>query len=67
MFRDYSRIFVWKVGKKEDLPNEKQKRKTEVEEKLQVLNDKKHSLVQLLKQVNFSGLYHFVRYSLVFL
>lgn len=36
---------------KEDLPNEKQKRKTEVEEKLQVLNDKKHSLVLLLKQI----------------
>lgn len=31
--------------------DEKQKRKREVEEKLQVLNQKKHNLVQVLKQV----------------
>ncbi|PON61031.1 tRNA (Ile)-lysidine synthase [Parasponia andersonii] len=37
--------------KKEDLLNEKNKWKREVEEKLQVLNDKKHNLVQVLKQI----------------
>lgn len=37
--------------KKEELDIEKVKRKNEVEERLKVLNDKKHGLVQLLKQV----------------
>lgn len=37
--------------KKEDVLDEKQKRKREVEEKLQVLNQKKHNLVQVLKQI----------------
>lgn len=35
----------------EDVLDEKQKRKKEVEEKLQVLNQKKHNLVQVLKQI----------------
>ncbi|XP_062116365.1 uncharacterized protein LOC133830407 [Humulus lupulus] len=37
--------------KNEDMPSDKIKRKKEVEEKLQVLNDKKHNLVQVLKQI----------------
>ncbi|KAL6175581.1 hypothetical protein ACLB2K_052220 [Fragaria x ananassa] len=36
---------------KEVVLDEKQKRKREVEEKLQVLNQKKHNLVQVLKQI----------------
>ncbi|KAI4343811.1 hypothetical protein L6164_011118 [Bauhinia variegata] len=36
---------------KVDLPNEKEKRKKEVEDKLQVLNAKKHNLVLVLKQI----------------
>lgn len=34
-----------------DLSDEKEKRKREVEEKLQILNEKKHNLVQALKQI----------------
>lgn len=34
-----------------DLLNDKEKRKKEVEDKLQVLNAKKHNLVLVLKQV----------------
>ncbi|KAK6924927.1 hypothetical protein RJ641_009253 [Dillenia turbinata] len=34
-----------------DESNDKEKRKKEIEEKLQVLNEKKHNLVQVLKQV----------------
>lgn len=37
----------------EDASNDKEKRKKEVEEKLQVLNEKKHNLVQVLKQVTY--------------
>ncbi|KAF3437120.1 hypothetical protein FNV43_RR19873 [Rhamnella rubrinervis] len=33
------------------VPNDRQQRKMEVEEKLQILNNKKHNLVQLLKQI----------------
>ncbi|PQQ08481.1 uncharacterized protein Pyn_19284 [Prunus yedoensis var. nudiflora] len=36
---------------KEDVLDEKQKRKREVEEKLQVLNQRKHTIVQVLKQM----------------
>nr|GMC74319.1 Sal-like protein [Ipomoea batatas] len=39
------------TSNKEDAPSEKEKRKKEVEEKLEVLNAKKHNLVQLLKQI----------------
>jgi len=40
------------VGKKQDpIDEEKEKRKREVEEKLQILNEKKHNLVKALKQV----------------
>lgn len=35
-----------------DQLNEKKKRKKEIEEKLQGLNDNKHNLVLVLKQVN---------------
>jgi len=35
-----------------DLPDEKEKRKKEIEEKLHGLNDNKHNLVLVLKQVN---------------
>ncbi|KAH7528532.1 hypothetical protein FEM48_Zijuj05G0082100 [Ziziphus jujuba var. spinosa] len=37
--------------KKDDAMNDKLKRKVEVEEKLEILNGKKHNLVQLLKQI----------------
>lgn len=33
--------------------NDQEKRKREIEEKLQILNSKKHNLVQVLKQVSF--------------
>ncbi|KAI7754277.1 hypothetical protein M8C21_001145 [Ambrosia artemisiifolia] len=36
---------------KDDSSNEKEKRKKEVEEKLKVLNERKHKLVQVLKQI----------------
>ena len=36
-----------------DVLNKKQKRKREVEDKLESLNAKKHNLVQVLKQVSF--------------
>jgi hypothetical protein len=39
-----------------DVVNGREKRKREVEDKLQTLNAKKHNLVQALKQVSF-GLY----------
>lgn len=40
------------VGKKPDpIDEEKEKRKREVEEKLQILNEKKHNLVKALKQI----------------
>lgn len=40
------------VGKKPDpIDGEKEKRKREVEEKLQILNEKKHNLVKALKQI----------------
>uniref|UniRef100_A0A7C9AMC1 Uncharacterized protein n=1 Tax=Opuntia streptacantha TaxID=393608 RepID=A0A7C9AMC1_OPUST len=40
------------VGKKQDpIDEEKEKRKREVEEKLQILNEKKHNLVKALKQI----------------
>lgn len=44
--------------------DEKQKRKREVEEKLQVLNQKKHNLVQVLKQVNGGSMICYVIVSL---
>ncbi|XP_042501864.1 uncharacterized protein LOC122079446 [Macadamia integrifolia] len=34
-----------------DVPSDKEKRKLELEEKLQTLNEKKHNLVQMLKQI----------------
>lgn len=37
---------------KVDPPTDKEKRKKAVEEKLELLNAKKHSLVQVLKQVS---------------
>lgn len=37
---------------KDDTIDEREKRKREVEEKLQILNEKKHNLVQALKQVD---------------
>jgi hypothetical protein len=40
------------TGNDVDLLNDKEKRKKEVEDKLQVLNAKKHNLVLVLKQVN---------------
>ncbi|CAH9144072.1 unnamed protein product [Cuscuta epithymum] len=39
------------TNNKEDVPSDKEKRIKEVEQKLVVLNAKKHSLVQLLKQI----------------
>ncbi|KAK9073218.1 hypothetical protein SSX86_007542 [Deinandra increscens subsp. villosa] len=36
---------------KDDSLNDKEKRKKEVEEKLQILNERKHKLVQVLKQI----------------
>ncbi|XP_038879953.1 stress response protein NST1 [Benincasa hispida] len=39
------------VIKEEDLLDDKENRKREVEEKLKVLNEKKHNLVQVLKQI----------------
>lgn len=36
-----------------DVLDDKEKRKREIEEKLQTLNAKKHNLVQALKQVSF--------------
>ncbi|KAA8540901.1 hypothetical protein F0562_024961 [Nyssa sinensis] len=39
------------TSNKVDAPTDKEKRKREVEEKLQILNGKKHNLVQLLKQI----------------
>ncbi|KAL8225659.1 hypothetical protein R6Q57_018216 [Mikania cordata] len=36
---------------KDDSSNDKDKRKKEVEEKLQILNERKHKLVQVLKQI----------------
>lgn len=41
--------------------NDKLKRKVEVEEKLEILNGKKHNLVQLLKQVSV-GLSNFLEH-----
>ncbi|KGN63634.1 uncharacterized protein LOC101216066 [Cucumis sativus] len=39
------------ANKEEDLLDDKEDRKREVEEKLKVLNEKKHNLVQVLKQI----------------
>ncbi|KAG6587508.1 hypothetical protein SDJN03_16073, partial [Cucurbita argyrosperma subsp. sororia] len=39
------------TNKEEDLLDDKENRKREVEEKLNVLNEKKHNLVQVLKQI----------------
>lgn len=39
------------TSNKVDALTDKEKRKKEVEDKLQVLNEKKHNLVQVLKQV----------------
>jgi hypothetical protein len=46
-------LFLCQItGNDVDLLNDKEKRKKEVEDKLQVLNAKKHNLVLVLKQVN---------------
>ncbi|KAF4376094.1 hypothetical protein G4B88_025185 [Cannabis sativa] len=42
---------ISETKKNEDMPNDKLNRKKEVEEKLEVLNNKKHNLVQVLKQI----------------
>ncbi|CAK9141419.1 unnamed protein product [Ilex paraguariensis] len=39
------------TNKKGDALNDKEKRKREIEDKLQILNEKKHNLVQMLKQI----------------
>ncbi|XP_073124969.1 uncharacterized protein [Henckelia pumila] len=38
-------------SKQEDAINDKEKRRKEIEEKLEILNERKHSLVQVLKQI----------------
>ncbi|KZV39656.1 hypothetical protein F511_22681 [Dorcoceras hygrometricum] len=38
-------------SKQEDAINDKEKRRKEIEEKLELLNERKHSLVQVLKQI----------------
>ena len=45
--------FLCQVTDNVDLLSEKEKRKKEVEDKLQVLNAKKHNLVLVLKQVSY--------------
>ena len=45
-------MFWCQITEKVELLNGKEKRKREVEDKLQVLNAKKHSLVLVLKQVS---------------
>lgn len=44
-------MLLCQANKEEDLLDDKENRKREVEEKLKVLNEKKHNLVQVLKQV----------------
>lgn len=48
-------VNVWfsrQVTENVDLSSEKEKKKRELEEKLQVLNGRKHNLVQMLKLVS---------------
>lgn len=52
---------------KADVVNDKEKRKKEVEDKLLVLNAKKHNLVQVLKQVSFYLTLLFCRYRIIFI
>ncbi|GAA0167458.1 hypothetical protein LIER_22388 [Lithospermum erythrorhizon] len=42
---------ILEISKKEEDVSDKQKRRQEIEEKLKILNEKKHSLVQALKQI----------------
>lgn len=42
---------VFQINNNADASNDKEKRKREVEEKLQILQARKHNLVQVLKQV----------------
>ncbi|KAH9621464.1 hypothetical protein KSS87_004259 [Heliosperma pusillum] len=44
-------ISALQVNGNSDASDEKEKRKNEIEEKLQILNEKKHNLVQALKQI----------------
>lgn len=46
-------IFTGKANKIMEAVNDQEKRKREIVEKLQILNEKKHNLVQVLKQVRF--------------
>ncbi|KAK9669340.1 hypothetical protein RND81_13G124300 [Saponaria officinalis] len=45
------RVLALQVNGNLDAVDEKEKRKNEIEEKLQILNEKKHNLVQALKQI----------------